>query len=146
MTSASDSDRPGVQSSVDGDVTQYKDWGIPLGRRFRALKLWFHLRLDGAEAIRARLRRDLENAQWLAAQVRDEPEWELVAPVPLQTVCVRHVPAMSAGDRTPGGGSLGKVSARKSIRLADSTVSLTHTWISPLAPEVVPVKYVICKS
>jgi len=92
--------RPGDgDESVDGDVTQYKDWGIPLGRRFRALKLWFHLRLDGAEAIRARLRRDLENAQWLAAQVRDEPGWELVAPVPLQTVCVRHVPA-SADDST----------------------------------------------
>jgi hypothetical protein len=49
-----------LRSAVDGEVTQYKDWGIPLGRRFRALKLWFHLRLDGAEAIRARLRRDLE--------------------------------------------------------------------------------------
>ena len=47
---------------MDGEVTQYKDWGIPLGRRFRALKLWFHLRLDGVEAIRARLRRDLANA------------------------------------------------------------------------------------
>ena len=57
----------------DGDVVQYKDWGIPLGRRFRALKLWFHLRLDGVEAIRARLRRDLENARWFAAQVEAEP-------------------------------------------------------------------------
>ena len=82
-----------LQSSFDGEVTQYKDWGIPLGRRFRALKLWFHLRLDGAEAIRARLRRDLANAQWLAEQVEAEPEWHLVAPVVLQTVCVRHVPA-----------------------------------------------------
>ena len=42
-----------LRSAVDGEVTQYKDWGIPLGRRFRALKLWFHLRLDGVEAIRA---------------------------------------------------------------------------------------------
>src|SRR6202035_373795 len=57
-----------LRSAVDGEVTQYKDWGIPLGRRFRALKLWFHLRLDGAEAIRARLRRDLENARWLGRQ------------------------------------------------------------------------------
>jgi aromatic-L-amino-acid decarboxylase len=82
-----------LRSAVDGEVTQYKDWGIPLGRRFRALKLWFHLRLDGAEAIRARLRRDLENARWLAAQVAAEPGWEVLAPVALQTVCVRHVPA-----------------------------------------------------
>ena len=58
-----------LRSAVDGEVTQYRDWGIPLGRRFRALKLWFQLRLDGIEAISARLRRDLENARWLAEQV-----------------------------------------------------------------------------
>lgn len=81
-----------LRSASDGEVTQFKDWGIPLGRRFRALKLWFHLRLAGAEAIRARLRRDLANAQWLADQVEATPRWELCAPVPLQTVCVRHHP------------------------------------------------------
>jgi aromatic-L-amino-acid decarboxylase len=87
-----------LRSAVDGAVTQYRDWGIPLGRRFRALKLWFHLRLDGVEAIRARVRRDLDNAAWLAVQVADHPDWELVAPVPLQTVCVRHRPAGVTGD------------------------------------------------
>jgi aromatic-L-amino-acid decarboxylase len=81
-----------LRSEVDGDVVQYKDWGIPLGRRFRALKLWFHLRLDGVEAIRARLRRDLENARWLAARVEEEPYWRVLAPVTLQTVCLRHEP------------------------------------------------------
>ncbi len=81
-----------LRSAVDGEVTQYKDWGIPLGRRFRALKLWFHLRLDGVEAIQARLRRDLANAAWLAEQVRAEPGWRVLAPVNLQTVCVRHEP------------------------------------------------------
>jgi len=73
-------------------VPQYKDWGIPLGRRFRALKLWFHLRLDGLEAIRGRLRRDLANAAWLAEQVRAAPGWRVMAPVRLQTVCLRHEP------------------------------------------------------
>ena len=82
-----------LRSAVDGEVTQYKDWGIPLGRRFRALKLWFHLRLDGAEAIRARLRRDLENARWLADQVSSTPGWRVLAPVTLQTVVLRHEPA-----------------------------------------------------
>ena len=82
-----------LQSAVDGDVVQYRDWGIPLGRRFRALKLWFHLSLDGPEAIRARLRRDLDNARWLAEQVAAHPDWEVVSPVTLQTVCVRHKPA-----------------------------------------------------
>jgi aromatic-L-amino-acid/L-tryptophan decarboxylase len=81
-----------LRSTVDGEVTQYKDWGIPLGRRFRALKLWFHLRLDGVEAIRARLRRDLDNARWLAGQVRAAPGWRVLAPVNLQTVVLRHEP------------------------------------------------------
>ncbi len=79
-------------SDVDGEVTQYRDWGIPLGRRFRALKLWFHLRLDGIEAIRQRLRDDLDNARWLAEQVEAEPDWTLESPVTLQTVCVLHRP------------------------------------------------------
>ena len=81
-----------LRSTADGEVTQYKDWGIPLGRRFRAMKLWFHLRLAGAEAIRARLRRDLANAQWLARAAAAEPGWEVCAPVALQTVCLRHLP------------------------------------------------------
>ena len=87
-----------LQSAEDGQVTQYRDWGIPLGRRFRALKLWFHLSLDGPEAIRARLRRDLENARWLEQQVRDTEDWQVVAPLTLQTVCIRHQPAGLAGD------------------------------------------------
>ena len=76
-----------LRSPVGDEVTQYKDMGIPLGRRFRALKLWFHLRLDGVEAIRTRLRRDLANATWLADQVAAEPGWRVLAPVALQTVC-----------------------------------------------------------
>jgi aromatic-L-amino-acid decarboxylase len=81
-----------LRSDVDGEVTQYRDWGIPLGRRFRALKLWFHLRLDGVEAIRQRLRQDLENARRLAEQVAATPGWRVVAAVNLQTVCVLHDP------------------------------------------------------
>lgn len=81
-----------LRSTVDGEVTQYRDWGIPLGRRFRALKLWFHLRIDGPESIRARLREDLANARWLEQAVNAEPEWRVVSPVALQTVCIRHEP------------------------------------------------------
>ncbi len=87
-----------LRSSVDGEATQYRDWGIPLGRRFRALKLWFHLRLDGIDAIRERLRRDLDNAQWFAAQVKQATEWRVLAPVNLQTVCIRHQPAGMEGE------------------------------------------------
>jgi aromatic-L-amino-acid/L-tryptophan decarboxylase len=81
-----------LKSAADGDVTHYRDWGIPLGRRFRSLKLWFTLRLDGMDAIQARLRRDMANAQWFAEQVIAADGWEVIAPVPLQTVCVRHRP------------------------------------------------------
>jgi aromatic-L-amino-acid decarboxylase len=87
-----------LRSSVDEEVTQYRDWGIPLGRRFRALKLWFHLRLDGPEAIRKRLRRDLDNAQWFAAQIEKTANWDVLTPVNLQTVCIRHQPAGLEGD------------------------------------------------
>lgn len=79
-----------LQTAADGAVRNYRDWGIPLGRRFRALKLWLLLRSEGAEGLRARLRRDLANAQWLADQVDAAPGWERLAPVPLQTVCLRY--------------------------------------------------------
>jgi len=82
-----------LRSNVDSEVTQYRDWGIPLGRRFRALKLWFHLSLDGPAAIRTRLRRDLENARRFAEQVEACKEWRVLVPVNLQTVCIRHEPA-----------------------------------------------------
>lgn len=81
-----------LRTAVDGRVKNYRDWGIALGRRFRALKLWSLLRTHGAERLRQRLRRDLANAQWLAAAVAAAPGWRVLAPVPLQTVCVRHEP------------------------------------------------------
>jgi aromatic-L-amino-acid decarboxylase len=87
-----------LRSAADGDVTQYRDWGLPLGRRFRALKLWFHLHLDGLDAIRERIRRDLGNARWLGEQVAATPHWRVLAPVNLQTVCVRHEPPGVAGE------------------------------------------------
>ena len=82
-----------LQSAVDGEVKNYRDWGIPLGRRFRALKLWCLIRSEGVAGLRQRLRRDLANAAWLAQQVRGTPSWKVLAPVPLQTVCVLHEPA-----------------------------------------------------
>ena len=81
-----------LQSAADGRVKNLRDWGIPLGRRFRALKLWCLLRAEGVASLQARLRCDLANAQWLAEQVRSAPPWRVVAPVALQTVCVRHEP------------------------------------------------------
>lgn len=87
-----------LQTAADGRVKNYRDWGIPLGRRFRALKLWFLLREQGVEALRDRLRRDLENARWLAAEAQRAPGWKVLAPVVLQTVCLRHQPEGVEGE------------------------------------------------
>jgi aromatic-L-amino-acid decarboxylase len=87
-----------LQTAADGHVKNYRDWGIPLGRRFRALKLWFLIREQGVAQLQARLRRDLDNARWLVQQITATPGWRVLAPVPLQTLCVRHEPEGSAGD------------------------------------------------
>jgi len=81
-----------LQSAADGRVKNYRDWGLPLGRRFRALKLWFLIREQGVEGLQARLRRDIDNAKWLVREVANTPDWKVLAPVPLQTLCVRHEP------------------------------------------------------
>jgi aromatic-L-amino-acid decarboxylase len=87
-----------LQSGVDDRVKNLRDWGIPLGRRFRALKLWCLIREQGVEGLRRRLRRDLDNARWLAGQVRSEPDWRVLAPVALQTLCLRHEPPGLEGE------------------------------------------------
>ena len=87
-----------LQSNVDNQVKNLRDWGIPLGRRFRALKLWCLIREQGVEGLQARLRRDIANAQWFAERVRSTPGWRVLAPVPLQTVCVRYEPAGLEGE------------------------------------------------
>jgi aromatic-L-amino-acid decarboxylase len=87
-----------LQTAADGRVKNYRDWGLPLGRRFRALKLWFLIREQGVEQLQARLRRDLENAAWLAGEIENTPGWKVLAPVTLQTLCVRHEPDGVGGD------------------------------------------------
>jgi aromatic-L-amino-acid decarboxylase len=74
-----------------GTVTDYRDWQLPLGRRFRALKLWFVLRWYGAEGIREHVRRHVALAAELAAWVRTDDRFELAAPVALSLVSFRHV-------------------------------------------------------
>ena len=87
-----------LKSAADGRVKTYRDWGLPLGRRFRALKLWFLIREQGVEQLQARLRRDLDNARWLEGEVVKTPGWQVLAPVALQTVCVRHEPPNVTGE------------------------------------------------
>jgi len=87
-----------LRSGVDERVKNLRDWGIPLGRRFRALKLWFLIREQGVEGLQRRLRRDIANAQWLKSAIESTPGWRVLAPVPLQTLCVRHEPRGLAGE------------------------------------------------
>jgi aromatic-L-amino-acid decarboxylase len=89
-----------LHTAQDGEVRNLRDWGIPLGRRFRALKLWFLIRDLGVEGLQAKIRRDLANAQWLKEQIEAAPDWERLAPVELQTVCLRHVPLAMKDDET----------------------------------------------
>ena len=81
-----------LQTSTDGVARNLRDSGIPLGRRFRALKLWFLIREQGVEGLQARLRRDIANARALAAKIAATPGWKILAPMDLQTLVVRHEP------------------------------------------------------
>ncbi len=87
-----------LQSAVDSKVKNLRDWGIPLGRRFRALKLWLLIREQGVEKLQTRLRRDLANAKWLEEQIKSTSNWRLLNPVHLQTICVRHEPPGLEGE------------------------------------------------
>ncbi len=73
------------------EAVDIKDFGPALGRRFRALKLWFVLRWYGAEGLRGLIREHVRLAQLFAELVEAEPGWEVVAPHPFSTVCFRHV-------------------------------------------------------
>lgn len=82
-----------LKTDRDPYVRNYRDWGLPLGRRFRALKLWFVLRNFGARRLREMVEAHIGLAEEFAGWVQDAPDWELLAPVPLNTVCFRLAPA-----------------------------------------------------
>lgn len=83
------------QATESGAVIDYRDWHIPLGRRFRALKLWFVLRHYGIEGLQHHIREHVALAQEFAGWVRADERFELAAPAPLNLVCFR----LKAGDQ-----------------------------------------------
>jgi aromatic-L-amino-acid decarboxylase len=110
-----------LQTAADGQVKNYRDWGVPLGRRMRALKLWFLIRDQGVSGLQQRLRRDLEHARWLENEVRREPHWRIVAPVRLQTLVLRHeAPGLDAE----------KVDSR-TRQLADAVNASGRAYLTP---------------
>jgi aromatic-L-amino-acid decarboxylase len=84
---------PFYLTSAESDVTNLMDYGLALGRRFRALKLWFVLRAYGADGLAEIIAGHIAMAQELAGWIEDADGWELLAPVPLSTVCFRRRPA-----------------------------------------------------
>ncbi len=86
-----------LQTAEQGSATNLMDYGVALGRRFRALKLWFVLRYFGSEGIVERLREHCRLAQEFSGRVEREDGWELVAPVPFSTVAFRFCPPNPRG-------------------------------------------------
>ena len=78
------------KATESGAVIDYRDWHIPLGRRFRALKLWFVIRHYGVEGLRHHIRRHVELAQEFARWIEESGWFELAVPPPLNLVCFRH--------------------------------------------------------
>ena len=111
-----------LRTEQDPDVVNFRDWGIQLGRRFRALKLWFVIRSYGVDGLRAMIRRHVELAQELGRWVQADPDFELMAPVPFGLVCLRYCPAGLADD------ALDELNQRLLARVnATRRVHLTHT-------------------
>jgi aromatic-L-amino-acid decarboxylase len=87
------------QATASGAVIDYRDWQVPLGRRFRALKLWFVLRCFGVENLQNRIREHVKLAQELSQWLREDERFELAAPVTFSLVCFRHRGGEEANQR-----------------------------------------------
>ncbi|HXW17980.1 MAG TPA: pyridoxal-dependent decarboxylase [Candidatus Acidoferrales bacterium] len=108
------------RETESGSVTDYRNWQIPLGRRFRALKLWFVIRHYGIEGLRFHVRQHVQLAQQFAEWVRADERFELAAPVPLNLVCFRH----------RGGDAVNETIMERLNRSGD--LFLTHTKLNDL--------------
>jgi aromatic-L-amino-acid decarboxylase len=88
-----------LRTTEDESVRNGMDYGIQLGRRFRALKLWMIIRYFGHEGLASRIREHCRLARLFAQWVEDEPGWEVLAPVPFSTVCFRACPSQGAQEK-----------------------------------------------
>jgi aromatic-L-amino-acid decarboxylase len=82
-----------LKTRTRGQVNDYRDWGIPLGRRFRALKLWSVIRSFGTEGLQEKIRLHIRYAARLKEMIKREPDFEILAPVIINVVCFRYIPA-----------------------------------------------------
>jgi aromatic-L-amino-acid/L-tryptophan decarboxylase len=125
-----------------GAVVDFRDWQIPLGRRFRALKLWFVLRWYGAEGLRAHIRSHVAMAQQLAGWAEADDRFDVVAPHPLGLVCLRprwadevdaDVATMTLLERLNDGGEVflthTNVGGKAVLRIAIGSPATTPTHV-----------------
>jgi aromatic-L-amino-acid decarboxylase len=111
-----------LRTEADPEVVNFRDWGIQLGRRFRALKLWFVIRSYGITGLQALIRKHIALAHELAGWIEASPDFELMAPVPFGLVCFRYNPHQKDGDDTD------RMNAALLARVnASRRVHLTHT-------------------
>lgn len=87
-----------LKTLSDSKVNNYCDWGIPLGRRFRALKLWFVIRSFGVKGLQEKLRYQISVAKNLETKIRSEREFEILAPVSFNLICFRYKPTGAASE------------------------------------------------
>ena len=108
-----------------GQVNDYRDWGIPLGRRFRALKLWSVIRSYGTDSLREKIRYHISLAKQLAKVISSEPDFELTAPLSLNVVCFRYHPVVMTVEK------LNAINQKLNHQLNDTgKIYLTHTTVN----------------
>jgi aromatic-L-amino-acid decarboxylase len=113
-----------LKTRTRGKVNDYRDWGIPLGRRFRALKLWAVIRSYGVEGLQSMIREHLRLAKTLSQQIEAEENFVLMAPVPLNTVCFRYSPPGMSDEET------NRLNEKINHTLNDTgSIYLTHTSV-----------------
>lgn len=111
-----------LKTRTRGKVNDYRDWGVPLGRRFRALKLWSVIRSYGVEGLQQKVRLHIELAAKLAGKILSEPDFEILAPVTISVVCFRYRPEGISGEQ------LNEINQKLNHSLNDSgKIYLTHT-------------------
>jgi aromatic-L-amino-acid decarboxylase len=106
------------KATESGAVIDYRDWHIPLGRRFRSLKLWFVIRHYGVDGLRHHIRQHIELAQKFAGWIEEDDRFELVAPAPLNLICFRH-----HGGDTFNGQLLDRLNQSGSLYLTHTTLN-----------------------
>jgi len=113
-----------LMTRTRGMVNDYRDWGVPLGRRFRALKLWSVIRIYGVEGLRKKVRDHIRIASALAEMISLETDFELLAPAMMSVVCFRFIPPSITGN------GLNQLNEKLNHALNDSgMIYLTHTVV-----------------